>query len=71
VVISAIVDDYDVASALNLRDRGITKLDLAIDLGVELNEQVLGTDHMVGGARVKHPLLHDLHAWASSSRFFF
>jgi hypothetical protein len=79
-VLDALVDEDDVVASFYLGDGAIDELDLSIDLCVELGEEVLGTSHMVGGARVQHPptaimllrwtevskdlLLHDLHTLA-------
>jgi hypothetical protein len=51
-VLAALTDEDDVASALNLRDGAVTEFHLATDLGVKLGEEMLDTDHMVGGTHV-------------------
>ena len=54
-VLSGLGGEDDGADALNLHGGGISKLDGASHVGVELGEELPSTSHVVGGTGVKAP----------------
>jgi hypothetical protein len=54
-VLTRLDDEDDGADALDLHAGGVPKLDGALDIEVKLSEELMSTDHVMGGASVEAP----------------